>query len=74
MGPPIALRLGRLDDTQLTTLIRAGRLEKGMPPSPMPLAQRRTLIAHLRELQREAELVPVRRLTARSPAARSPGS
>jgi alcohol dehydrogenase (cytochrome c) len=64
MGPPIALRLSNLDDTELAALIRTGRINKGMPPTPMPLATRRRLIALLRGLQRDAEQVPVTRLTA----------
>jgi mono/diheme cytochrome c family protein len=35
MGPPIALRLPNLDDAQLATLIREGRIPKGMPPTPL---------------------------------------
>ena len=66
MGPPIALRLPNFDDTQLATLIREGRIPKGMPPSPMPPAQRRRLIGFLRELQRDAEQKPVTRMTAQT--------
>ena len=66
MGPPIALRLANVDDTQLAALIRLGQVPKGMPPSPMPMAQRRRLIGFLRELQRDAELKPVTRLTAQT--------
>lgn len=64
MGPAIAPRLGALDDAQLATLIRQGRIEKGMPPSPMTAAQRRSLIAFLRVMQRAAEARPATRLTA----------
>ncbi len=71
MGPPIALRLATLDDTQLATLIRDGRISKGMPPSPMPLAQRRRLVTFLRELQRVAGQIPVKRLAARLTDGRS---
>ena len=51
MGPPITTRLAALDDEQLAMLIREGRVDKGMPPSPVPAADGPILIGFLRVLQ-----------------------
>ena len=69
MGPPIALRLANLDDTATGDAHPQRPRQQGHAAQPMPPATRRRLVAHLRELQREAELVPVMRLTAAIPAA-----
>ena len=64
MGPAILSRLPALADAALMQLIHNGRIEKGMPPSPMTLAQRRSLVALLRTLEEEEEARPPRRLDA----------
>ena len=63
MGPGIAVRLSALDNAQLTTLIRGGRVEKGMPPIDLPDAELTALLSHLRTLQRRQVDVPVVRRT-----------
>jgi alcohol dehydrogenase (cytochrome c) len=54
MGPPIGLRLSALDDAALRALIVNGRIERGMPPSPVPPGALKRLVAHLRVLQKSA--------------------
>jgi alcohol dehydrogenase (cytochrome c) len=61
MGPPIAVRLPPMTDEQVTTLITHGRLEKGMPPNPMPRPAMMTLVRFLRSIQKET--VPLRHVT-----------
>jgi alcohol dehydrogenase (cytochrome c) len=52
MGPPIGLRLSGLNDEALRTLILNGRVERGMPPSPVPAPELRPLVEYLRVLQK----------------------
>lgn len=54
MGPPIALRLPALDDTQLAKLIREGIPAKGMPPIPTTDAEMAGLLKYLRTIERTA--------------------
>ena len=65
MGPPIGLRLAGLDDAALRALIVDGRVERGMPPSPLGPARLREIIAYLRVLQRNTREVPAKPLSAR---------
>lgn len=69
LGPPITLRLAALDDQQLAKLIREGNPPKGMPPSPMPDAERAELVKFLRTIQRIAP--PPVRVTLRMTDGRS---
>ena len=64
MGPPIGLRMAALDDATLSALIVNGRIERGMPPSPLPPADLRPLVAYLRVLQRSTKEQPPKRLSA----------
>ena len=64
MGPPIGLRLAALEDAALTALIVNGRIERGMPPSPLPPADLRRLVSYLRVLQRNTKEQPPKRLSA----------
>jgi alcohol dehydrogenase (cytochrome c) len=62
MGPPIASRLPALSDAAVMQLVHNGRIEKGMPPTPMTLGQRRSLVVFLRTLEEDEDVVPPRRL------------
>jgi alcohol dehydrogenase (cytochrome c) len=64
MGPPIGLRMAALDDAALSALIVNGRIERGMPPSPLPPADLRRLVSYLRVLQRDTKEQPPKRLSA----------
>src|SRR5262249_22811519 len=66
MGPAIPERLAHLDDQQLAKLLREGLPSKGMPPNPLPPAQRVPFVRFLRELQRRAEEHPLVRMTVRT--------
>src|SRR5689334_3451580 len=62
MGPPIALRLASRDSQQLTSLIREGLPERGMPPNPVTEPEMANLARYLRVIQARAmERLPVRR-------------
>ena len=50
-GPSIVYRLPLLSEAELTTLLRDGRPQKGMPPMPMPVATRAPLVRFLRGIQ-----------------------
>src|SRR5689334_11588677 len=63
MGPPLPIRLANLDDPALARTSRQGRPTKGMPPTPLPLADHTRLIRLLRGLQRQAAEHPVVRMT-----------
>src|SRR5688572_20679217 len=52
MGPPIATRLPKLDDPQLTKLIREGLPAKGMPPNAVGDVQMAALLKFLRSIER----------------------
>ena len=54
MGPAIVTRLPRLDDRQLTTLIRSGLPMKGMPPHAVAQPELALLVKFLRSIQRAA--------------------
>jgi len=54
MGPPIIMRLPKIDDRDLIKLIREGRPAKGMPPNPVTAPQMAALMKFLRSIQREA--------------------
>ncbi|HTV01423.1 MAG TPA: PQQ-binding-like beta-propeller repeat protein, partial [Luteitalea sp.] len=64
MGPPVLTRLPALSDADLSTLIRAGRPARGMPPQVMPAAELATLVRYLRTIERRE--VPLRRTTVRT--------
>ena len=64
MGPPIGIRMAALDDAALSALIVDGRIERGMPPNPLPAAVLRRLVSYLRVLQRNTREQPPRRLSA----------
>jgi alcohol dehydrogenase (cytochrome c) len=51
-GPSIVFRLPLLKEEELVTLLRDGRPAKGMPAQPMPVTSRRSLIRHLRAIER----------------------
>jgi alcohol dehydrogenase (cytochrome c) len=64
MGPAIATRLSKLDERQLTKLIREGLPAKGMPPTPVTGDQMAALLKFLRTIQRDAP--PTIRLTVQT--------
>jgi len=51
-GPSIVYRLPLLKDPDLVALLRDGRPAKGMPPQPMPVADRTALVRYLRGIER----------------------
>ncbi len=51
-GPSIVYRLPLLKDAELAALIRDGRPAKGMPPQPMPAADRTAVTRFLRGIER----------------------
>ena len=51
-GPSIVFRLPLLKDADLVALLRDGRPAKGMPPQPMPVADRTALTRYLRGIER----------------------
>jgi alcohol dehydrogenase (cytochrome c) len=51
-GPSIVYRLPLLKAADLATLLREGRPAKGMPPQPMPAADRTALTRFLRGIER----------------------
>ena len=51
-GPSIVYRLPLLKDAELIALLQGGRPAKGMPPQPMPVADRTALIRYLRGIER----------------------
>ena len=60
MGPPIAVRLAVLSDTEITTVIREGRPARGMPPQVVPAADMAALLQHLRSIERREAPLPRR--------------
>jgi alcohol dehydrogenase (cytochrome c) len=60
MGPPITTRLPLLTDADLTTLVRQGRMAKGMPAQAVPSAEMTALIRHLRSIERREPPLPRR--------------
>ena len=60
MGPPITTRLPALTDADLTTLVRQGRMPKGMPAQAVPSAEMTALIRHLRTIERREPPLPRR--------------
>ena len=52
MGPPIGLKLSNFNNASLEALILNGRIERGMPPTPVPAEEMKGLVAHLRVLQK----------------------
>ena len=64
MGPPIVLRLSKLDDSQLRKLIREGLPARGMPPNAVGETRMAGLVKFLRGIQRDAP--PVVRVTVQS--------
>ena len=63
MGPPIAQRIGPLDDEQLAKVIHDGIPAKGMPPNVLEGPESVSLIAFLRTLARSASEAPIVRLS-----------
>jgi alcohol dehydrogenase (cytochrome c) len=61
LGPPIALRLSILDDSQLSQLVRDGIPAKGMPPQSVGETELAELVKFLRTIERKAD--PVVRMT-----------
>ena len=59
MGPPIGMRLARLDDQHLTELIHNGIPARGMPPNHVEGADLTNLISFSRTLQRRGRRGPV---------------
>jgi len=51
-GPSIVYRLPLLKDAEVIALLQGGRPAKGMPPQPMPVADRTALIRYLRGIER----------------------
>jgi alcohol dehydrogenase (cytochrome c) len=68
MGPPIVARLATLKDDQLVAFIRAGRPEKGMPPSPIGDSEMTALVKYLRTIERRDAPPPAPRATVRTTA------
>jgi alcohol dehydrogenase (cytochrome c) len=68
MGPPILDRLGKFDESQLTSLIRKGLPGRGMPPSNVSDEEMPRLTRYLRRLARQAERQPRERLTVTTTA------
>ena len=60
MGPPIAVRLAVLSDTEITTVIREGRPARGMPPQVVPAEDMTALLQHLRSIERREAPLPRR--------------
>jgi alcohol dehydrogenase (cytochrome c) len=60
MGPGIVARLALRSDDSLGTLIREGLPTKGMPGHPLPDAELRSLVAHMRTLRPARTEAPVR--------------
>lgn len=52
MGPPITTRLPALTDADITTLVRQGRVSRGMPAQVIPAGEMAVLLRHLRSIQR----------------------
>ncbi len=60
LGPPIAFRLSRLDDDQITTVIHQGRPNRGMPAFPNIEGQNlKDLVAFLRSVPKPSHFGPV---------------
>ena len=68
MGPPIAQRIGPLDDEQLAKVIHDGIPAKGMPPNVLEGPESVSLIAFLRTLARSASEAPIVRLSVSTTA------
>jgi alcohol dehydrogenase (cytochrome c) len=66
MGPSIVRRLEPLTNPQLTTLIREGRPQRGMPPSVIGATESASLVRYLRVLERRAADKPIVRLTVQT--------
>jgi alcohol dehydrogenase (cytochrome c) len=64
MGPTIVFRLPKLEDRDLTKLVREGLPTKGMPPNPVPAPRMAALVKFLRAIQREAP--PAVRMTVQT--------
>ncbi len=60
MGPAITTRLPVLSDTDITTLIRQGRVAQGMPAQVVPSAEMTALLRHLRTIERLEPPLPRR--------------
>jgi alcohol dehydrogenase (cytochrome c) len=66
MGPSIVQRLAPLTNAQLTTLIREGRPQRGMPPSVIGATESASLVRYLRVLERRAADRPIIRMTVQT--------
>jgi alcohol dehydrogenase (cytochrome c) len=60
MGPPIAVRLAALSDSEITTIVREGRPARGMPPQVVAPADMAALLRHLRSIERREPPLPRR--------------